>query len=206
MNQRTTLYMIRHGETDWNVERRFQGHMDIALNARGRQQAIALGQRLQAHPIELFLSSDLSRAYETASLIVAQREVMVPIQRTALLREMDMGQAAGLLRDEITARFGPELVIQWREAATEHNEHFRFPGGESKAQVVERAVGAVRQLVEGARPAVAAVTTHGGVLKHLLHALFPEVETGHIPNCSTFEISFDHEAARWSYHGQLELE
>ncbi|MCB1913799.1 MAG: histidine phosphatase family protein, partial [Rhodocyclaceae bacterium] len=65
---RTRLCLVRHGETGWNVERRLQGHLDIALNARGREQALATADALSGHRFEAVYSSDLVRAKATAAL------------------------------------------------------------------------------------------------------------------------------------------
>ena len=201
----TRCLIIRHGETDWNLERRYQGHKDIPLNETGRAQAMRAGVRLAQEPIECFLSSDLARAYETAQLI-AQRNHRAPtILKSQALREMDMGLAAGLLHDEIIERFGEEFVRLWRLPVNSVEAlEFSFPQGETKAQLIERSRTALEAFIQGADYELVALTTHGGVIKHLMHALFPDEDTGRVHNCAAFEISYEHEVKRWRYHGLLE--
>ena len=200
----TRCLLIRHGQTDWNVAGRYQGHLDTPLNAQGLAQAELVGQRLADSPLDLILSSDLERAHRTAQIIAKHQRRAVLVQTTRALREMHMGQAQGLRRDEIIARFGPQLVARWREPSPdERGLDLRFPGGESKREVVARALRALEQTVREGRYAQLAVTSHGGVLKHLLHALFPSQDSGAIPNCAVFELSFEHDAGLWRYHGLL---
>lgn len=200
----TRCLIIRHGETDWNVERRYQGHRDIPLNETGRAQAKEAGVRLAKEPIECFLSSDLARAYETAQLIAAHNAHKPKLLTTPALREMDMGLAAGLLHDEIIARFGEDLARMWRQPVdSEEALAFRFPQGESKAQLIARSRAALEGFVYDSDYGLVAVTTHGGVIKHLLHDLFPAEDTGRVHNCAAFEISYEHEAKLWRYHGLL---
>src|SRR5690349_8413010 len=97
------LFIFRHGETDWNVEERFQGHLDIPLNDNGRNQARELGQKMKHFGLEAIFSSDLCRASETAQ-IVAQ-SINVPIFKDPRLREAHLGQAQGLTRTEIESQF-----------------------------------------------------------------------------------------------------
>src|SRR5687767_15916178 len=100
------LYIFRHGETDWNLARRIQGHTDIALNERGRDQARDLANRLERYPIQAILSSDLARARETAEIVARRSDVPVFVDER--LREASLGDAEGLTVDEAIARFGAE--------------------------------------------------------------------------------------------------
>jgi broad specificity phosphatase PhoE len=102
------IYLIRHGETDWNQDKRIQGQRDIPLNARGRRQAEALAVRLSTVPLDLIYTSDLSRASETAKTIAAQQPQQVPVVEMAELRECDYGLWEGLTRPEVAARFAED--------------------------------------------------------------------------------------------------
>src|SRR5947199_3660663 len=97
-----TLLLIRHGETDWNAEHRWQGHADVPLNARGREQAKALAEELAPEGIDAIYASDLSRARDTAE-IVGER-LGVPVVLDPDLREIDVGSREGLTGEEVGER------------------------------------------------------------------------------------------------------
>src|SRR5947209_8391773 len=112
MGQCKKLYLFRHGETDWNAEGRFQGHLDIPLNEKGRAQARALVEKLKLASIEAIVTSDLSRARDTA--LVSAQALGLPIFEDRRLREAFLGDAQGLTSEEIRLRFGDELTDRWR--------------------------------------------------------------------------------------------
>ena len=107
----TTILLIRHGETPWNAERRLQGHIDIALNDTGLQQAAALGQALAGEPLAAVLSSDLQRARQTAQAVASLHDL--PVQADPLLRERCYGAFEGLLYADIAAQY-PHEYAQWQ--------------------------------------------------------------------------------------------
>ena len=108
----TELLLVRHGETDWNRDRRFQGHADPPLNETGREQANALAEELAGEEIELVYTSDLQRARETAQIVGARLGAgVVPLPA---LREIDVGEWQGLTWPEIEQRF-PEGARLWHE-------------------------------------------------------------------------------------------
>ncbi len=90
----TTLVLVRHGETAWNVEGRIQGHLDVPLNETGLAQAAAVGKRFRSERFDAIYSSDLIRAFRTASPVVANPEV--DIIRDPRLRERHLGVLQGL--------------------------------------------------------------------------------------------------------------
>jgi broad specificity phosphatase PhoE len=98
----TTLLLIRHGETDWNAEHRWQGHADVPLNAHGREQAKVLAEELAPEGVDAIYSSDLSRARDTAE-IVGER-LGVPVVLDPDLREIDVGSREGLTGEEVGDR------------------------------------------------------------------------------------------------------
>ena len=105
----TTLLLVRHGETDWNRDQRWQGHSDTSLNEVGREQARALAETLD-RPDRIY-SSDLARARETAEII--GEHVGVPIEVDPRLRERRFGAWEGLTAAEIEERFAADLA-RWR--------------------------------------------------------------------------------------------
>ncbi len=107
--QRREIYLVRHGETDWNNDGRFQGHVNIPLNEKGKIQAQEAYERLKAINFDLIYSSDLERAAETARIINAYREI--PIRYDQRLRERDAGKYSGLTLSEIAKIKGVDLTI-----------------------------------------------------------------------------------------------
>ena len=100
------LYLVRHGETEWNVEGRIQGHTDVELSDWGRQQAQAMAQRLSGVPFDVAYTSDLSRSRETAQIILGQRDTS--LHSTDRIREFHKGVFEGLTVHEYMRRY-PDL-------------------------------------------------------------------------------------------------
>jgi probable phosphoglycerate mutase len=160
----TVLYLVRHGETDWNAAGRWQGHADVPLNERGLQQARLLAQRLLRERIRFnaIYSSDLARAYQTAWEIGSQLKVAV--QLWPPLREIDMGAWSGLTRAEIRARFPDEY------ARLEQGEDIRRGGsGETKASMRQRVTQSVEAMVAQHPNETLALVTHGGPVRALVN-------------------------------------
>lgn len=113
----TWLLLARHGETDWNREGRWQGHANVTLNDRGREQARELAQRLAGESFDVIYASDLARAHETALIIAETRRM--PVVTDAGLREIDVGSWSGLTPDQIGERF-PGMVSHDGETNEQH--------------------------------------------------------------------------------------
>ena len=157
------LFLARHGETDWNLAGRWQGHTDVPLNATGRAQAGALAERLRGEGIATVGTSDLSRARHTAEIVAAALGVPVALVDPGL-REQRFGRFEGLTPRECEERHPRE----WARYVAD--PHAGPPGGESRATVLERVVRAV----EGAAARLsepALLVTHGGAIRALLAAL-----------------------------------
>jgi probable phosphoglycerate mutase len=158
----TEVLLIRHGETDWNAERRLQGHLDIPLNAEGRRQAAALGQALSGEKLDAVIASDLLRARQTAQQIAAPRGMTIHIEPG--LRERCYGAFEGMLYADIGERY-PEAFAAWKERDIDA----RFPEGENVAETLrefsDRAVGAITRIASAGKYRRIAVVTHGGVLE-----------------------------------------
>jgi broad specificity phosphatase PhoE len=146
----TTLLLARHGQTDWNLEHRWQG--DPPLNDTGRDQARSLAQSVGASPLDGLYSSDLQRARETAEIVAGQ--LGLPVQVDPRLREIDVGEWAGHTSPELERRF-PSSFKRYREGGTGWEQ------GESYEAMVAR--------VGAALPAIAA-TWPGGRLLLVTHA------------------------------------
>jgi broad specificity phosphatase PhoE len=159
----TTFYLIRHGETDWNVSGRWQGHTDVPLNEIGRMQARRLADRLRAEGVyfDAIYSSDLERAWETAQIVAAVLEC--PARPLAALREIDVGAWGGLTHSEVAARM-PELI----ERLESGEDVPRGGDGERFADLYRRVVGALEQLADTYPAGRLALVSHGGPVRALL--------------------------------------
>lgn len=135
----TTLLLIRHGQTDWNLDGRYTGQSDIPLNSTGREQARQAAERLGDWVPEAVYSSDLWRARETAEIIARRYGLSVLVD--ARLREINQGVWEGMHFDEIRRRYAQELA---RREADPLN--VAPPGGETVGQVRERVLGAVSDI------------------------------------------------------------
>ena len=156
----TELLFIRHGETDWNRQQRFQGQIDVPLNATGLVQAARVAERLAADRHDALFSSDLQRARETAAPLSAAWH-LAPVALPGF-REQNFGVLEGLDVPTIQARH-PDLWQRWLE----HRADYALPGGESLRQFHSRVMAAVRELAAAHAGARLAVVTHGGVLDML---------------------------------------
>ena len=153
----TELILIRHGETDWNLQHRFQGQIDVPLNARGLAQADRLAERLLGESIDAMACSDLTRARQTASPAAAA--LSLAPESLPALREQGFGVLEGLALPEILERH-PREWEQWRR----HDPDYALPGGENVRSFHDRVVAAVRELAARHRGMRLAVVTHGGAL------------------------------------------
>jgi probable phosphoglycerate mutase len=156
----TELTFVRHGETDWNREQRFQGQIDVPLNDTGQAQARRLADALAGERFDLIVSSDLERARQTAWPLEQQQATRALAQ--ADWREQGFGVLEGLSVAEIKARH-PQLWAQWLR----HDADDRLPDGESVREFHARVIGAVRSLVQAHEGRRLLVVTHGGVLDML---------------------------------------
>ena len=151
---KTRFCLIRHGETDWNAERRVQGQIDIPLNATGEGQALAAGRSLADEMFAAAYSSDLKRALQTAAMLTR-----APIEATAELRERHFGTLQSLTMKEAEGRH-PDV---WRQHVA-RDVHYDLDGGESMAAFARRVMAALDELAQRHAGQTVLVVTHGGVL------------------------------------------
>lgn len=175
------VLLIRHAETGWNAEGRWQGHELVPLNEKGKSQARKLAAHLSKRPIGSVYTSDLPRTLETAQT-VADAVGVTPILDERL-REWHLGIFQGMTRDEILVKYPTEL-----EANNNDYYDYVIPQGESRRQMQARAYQAWLDIIaEGIGPEIA-VISHGGTLKLLLLKLFesdaPALRAMHIDNTS----------------------
>ena len=176
-----TLILVRHGLTDWNIEGRYQGRLDIPLNAAGRRQAEALKPRLANTPFESVYSSPLQRAFETAQIIAHGK----PIRRDARLAEIDHGDWQGKTQREIATQW-PHQWRAWKSGF----DRFTPPGGESIADVQSR----VREFLAELKGEAILCVSHGVVIQAFFATMSPSSrQAGTVPsNGSLHILSLDH--------------
>jgi broad specificity phosphatase PhoE len=134
------LILIRHGETDWNVEGRYQGQADPPLNQQGLAQARQLTQELRSASLDVLYSSPLRRALKTARTLA--KALDIPLHTDPRLMEIHQGEWQTLLHTEIAARY-PEIFHRWQTEPWT----VTIPGGENIAQVQERVYAAVDEIL-----------------------------------------------------------
>jgi broad specificity phosphatase PhoE len=190
-----SLILLRHGQTDWNVQLRMQGHTDIALNAVGRAQAAAAAPSVAALRPEVIISSDLSRARETAGQVAQVTGLPVGVDKR--LRETNLGKWESLTRTELESGW-PQLWQQWRSTAA----HTRPPGGESRWEVAQRGGEVVSELDAGSHR-TALLVAHGGLIVGLTGFLLELPDTMWnrligLNNCHW--VVLHRRLGRWSLH------
>lgn len=194
------IYLIRHGQTDWNIQRRLQGHTDIPLNNQGRKQATALKEVLAPLSIEAFYSSDLIRAFDTAELAKSHPEI--PVFKIPGLREASLGDAEGLFFDELHFRF-PDAYTRWLSTG-KPNEDFAFPNGESKIQHRQRLQTTLESLFIEIPYSKIAIVTHGGSMRRILEICedFHQKEFK-TANTSVYEIAYIPSEQKYKFFKQI---
>ena len=156
------LYLVRHGETDWNRQHRIQGSSDIPLNETGRAQAERTGKLLSRRNWDELYSSPLSRAFETGTILGKAVGLGAP---TALaeIAERRYGEAEGLTDRELDVRYPGTMAV---------------PGRESRSEVISRVMPALVRIAAAKRDRRIIITTHGGVIRSVLLAVNAPVDRG----------------------------
>ncbi len=159
------ILLIRHGETDWNAEQRWQGHLDVPLNQNGLAQVQALAKHLRGRPIRAVYSSDLSRAQATAAPIA--ETFGLTVKGDPRWRELNLGIFQGLTTSEISRQY-PD------EARRMHEDYMDYvmPKGEARRAMQARAYAAFGEIVADEAGPEIVVVSHGGTIRVLLMKLF----------------------------------
>ncbi len=164
-----TLILVRHGQSQWNLEDRFTGWVDVLLTPQGAAEAREAGEKLRSYRFDRAFTSALSRAHETLRIIldvIGQAEL--PVEYDQALNERHYGELQGLNKAETAEKLGPEQVQLWRRSYTA-----RPPGGESLKDTADRVLPYYRMRIE---PRVLAgdavlVVAHGNSLRALVMVL-----------------------------------
>ena len=155
------LLLVRHGETAWNAEQRYQGQSDVPLSQRGHEQAAALARVLTAETIHALYASDLQRAWATALAVATP--LGLPVHKEPRLREITFGQWEGMTTAEIQARDAETLAL-WRTDPA----RIAPPGGETLQQVATRVRAAFDSLIATYQEQTIMLVAHSGTLRVLL--------------------------------------
>lgn len=165
MTEPATLFLVRHGQTDLNRDKRFRGMTDAPLNEAGRAEVAAAARVLDGTRLKAIHTSPLSRAVQTARIIADVTGCSVEPDRSFL--DIDYGEWQGLTVDEVERRFGAAQMDRW----VKDPGSFEFPGGDSMSGVIARVDPALRALVQTNGPGPVAVVSHLAVLKVCFLAL-----------------------------------
>jgi 2,3-bisphosphoglycerate-dependent phosphoglycerate mutase/probable phosphoglycerate mutase len=196
------LILLRHGQTDYNVAGRMQGHIDSQLTEEGREQALRAAPVLGAMPFDRIVSSDLARAVDTANTIA---EVLgLPVKLDPRLRETHLGEWQGRRVDEVEVDY-PGQITEWRG-----DPRWTPPGGESRVDVVRRSLPVVEEidadLAEEPGSQSLLIVAHGGMIGGMVSGLLDLPESvwpiiGGMGNCKWAVVARRADHPRWRLSG-----
>lgn len=179
------MYIVRHGQTDWNIKKLLQGHTDIPLNKTGEEQARIFGQTLKDTTFDAAFSSDLLRAQRTAEIIVLEKKVAV--ETTKLLRERRYGKFEGQ-KAESLEEFDRLKDTLEKEARLKHKPS---PDVESDEELIGRVITFLREISVSYIGKNVLVVSHGGVMAALLRHLGRSLPHGAINNNAYIRLESD---------------
>lgn len=192
-NNFCTLYLIRHGETEWNKIGIIQGQSDSALTEEGEKQVKQTSSELKNIQFDAIFSSDLHRAYKTAEIINLERELV--IQTSKALRERNYGHYEGTSREEYRNKF-QHLMDKVKELSREEQSKFKFDYDiESEEDVIARFITQLREIAIAYPRKNILVVSHGGCLRtfltHLGWAKYGELPMGSFSNAGYIKVLCD---------------
>lgn len=181
----TIVYLIRHGQTEWNLEARMQGHKNSPLTEVGITQANGLHNRLMNEKIDLIYSSESERAYDTARIIKGDKDI--PIYRRNGLREINMGEWEGMKQSDIINKY-PQI---WNNFWNNPIQYTPVGQGESYTEFKNRIITDVENIINSNQGKNIAIITHRIVLKVLmLHFNNQDITNiGNIPDIQPASLS-----------------
>ena len=192
-NSYCTLHLIRHGETEFNLAKRLQGHMDSPLTEKGKTQATEIGKKLQHIPFAAVYTSDLTRAKHTAKLITLERNM--EIKTTQMLREKAYGSYEGRLFQEYEIEL-KNMLAKYSTLVDEEKRKFKFaPDMESDEEAIGRYITYLREIAISHLGEHVLVVGHGGILKvlliHLGYGSYKDFPSGAVQNCAHIVLESD---------------
>lgn len=185
------LYLMRHGQTDWNASGKLQGKTDTALNELGASQVYNASLKLISEQIETIYASDLKRAKKSAD--IASNVLDLPVHYTKRLREMCFGKAEGMKKNDIQAVF-PYIYQAFNDIHNPERYAISYPNGETIGEVQQRFMKLVNKLFEEGRGRVLLVT-HGMLIR-----IFTETclkKTIRLDNGSVLRVVFDEKSKKF---------
>lgn len=185
------LYLMRHGQTDWNVQGRVQGWNDTPLNKKGIEQARLAGEKLHGEDIETVYASDLKRAKKTAEIVSAALDL--PLHYTKRLREMDFGKANGVKKTDLMAKF-PYIYAAFNDLNNQERYDIAYPTGETIGQVQQRFMKFFTKLLDDRRRSVLLVT-HGMFVRIFAESCLKK--TLRLENGSVLRVVFDEKSKKF---------
>jgi alpha-ribazole phosphatase len=156
LDNRTRLFLVRHGELTTSREWRYVGHLDVDLNETGVEQMKKIGDRLQHEQVDVLFSSDLQRTRKSAEIIGGK--IGLTPQANPAFREINLGEWEGLTRDEIVAKFPADF-----EERSQNLPYFRIRNGESFADLRNRVIQQIEIVLDAYKGKNIALIAHGGV-------------------------------------------
>lgn len=192
--EKKKIFIWRHGETQWNKDKRFQGHLDIDLNKVGENQAIQLKAIVEKLNISQIISSDLKRTYRTA-LIASDGKI--PIECSDKLREGKLGDAQGKTWTEVSTAYGEETLGQWFDPTIDMS----FPNGELKSEAFKRFLSYIESYLSTTKSSNIGISTHGFIILRFLHYISKDHKSiDKVPNAYVFELDFYPSSKKWIWH------
>lgn len=193
----TTIYLIRHGESLGNIQRRFLGHSDWDLTELGHRQAACTAELFREIPVDAVLSSDLLRAYHTAAPIAAQKGLSIETDRG--FREIFAGQWEGKLFSDLEVLFEPEYTVWKTDIGRAHPN-----GGESVLQLHERVHDALLRAVRKHEGKTIVIATHATPIRVLLtgfmgRSIEEAAGTPWVSNASITKLEYENGEFRIAY-------
>ncbi|MCJ7856746.1 histidine phosphatase family protein [Lachnospiraceae bacterium NSJ-143] len=158
------LYLVRHGETEWNTVKRFQGWTDIELSDKGIEQARRLGERFKGIAVDELYASPLKRAVKTAEPIASAKGL--EIKTSEYFKEINFGIWEGRTRDELSALYGKEF-----DEFLLHPQEHTFPGDGSFDAVTERIKKGLDMVLDGKDNTNIVIVSHGGIIRLMIKYL-----------------------------------
>lgn len=158
----TLFYIVRHGQTNWNIEKKVQGQCDIPINQVGEAQAVETAQLLKQVKFDQIFSSDLVRAKKTAEIVKAERNIK--IQLSPNLRERDYSQFNGAPSEK-----GYEIeksIAEWEQSGKTANRP--YPNVESDQELCKRILDYLTEIANNYKGATILIVTHAGPLRRIL--------------------------------------
>jgi broad specificity phosphatase PhoE len=190
----TTFYIVRHGQTDWNIQGRLHGgDSNTSLNQVGKEEATQIAQVLKDIHFDEIYSSDLDRSVETAELVAKERNIEVKTAKA--LREKSYGSYEGRNRKEVQTEL-KDLFDEWKKLSDEEKMKYKiYKDGESDSEAVERFIRHLREIAVAYPGKTVLIASHGGIMRYFLiklgWATYDELATHGVKNAAYIKVESD---------------